>query len=95
MNQTKKEEIYKALVETYGEENQCMMCIEEMSELTKELLKFERGYDGRDQYDRIAEEIADVLITVEQVIRIYGIEDDVNCWVERKLIRTRDKLREH
>lgn len=92
MKQENKEKLYDKLVKTYGEENQCFMCIEEMSELTKELLKFERGDCGLDQYDRIAEEIADVRITLEQVIRIYDIEDDVNCWYERKLLRTRNRL---
>lgn len=56
------EEILEKALDTYGVEAQRQMCIEEMSELTKELCKNSRGRMNEEQ---IAEEIADVLITVD------------------------------
>ena len=54
----------------WGEDAQIRMCIEEMSELTKELCKYDRtvGTDKEQQtIAAIKEEIADVLNMVEQL----------------------------
>ena len=50
---------------------QTMVAIEEMSELTKELVKQMRG---RDNKDAIAEEMADVEIMMCQLRLMYGIK---------------------
>lgn len=84
--------LYKDLTEFYGEQHQCLICIEEMSELTKELVKYERGIEDDTQYRKIAEEIADVEIMLEQVKRIYDVEQDVAEWKTVKLFRTRQRL---
>ena len=63
---TKQKELY----EKYGKDNQINIVIEEMSELTKELLKDKRGKDNRPQ---IVEELADVLFTLEYVKIAFGI----------------------
>ena len=42
MEQEKKEKLFLKLFDTWGEEAQIRMCIEEMSELTKELCKYLR-----------------------------------------------------
>lgn len=89
MTQVEKIELYNELVETYGQEHQCMIAIEEMAELTKELVKFERGFFN---HNEIAEEIADVEIMLEQVKRIYGISDCVEQWKDEKLNRTQARL---
>ena len=71
-------EVYHAFVTKYGERSQRMQCIEEMSELIKELCKLER-YKGTDKekavIENIKEEIADVLNMVEQLEYVYGEED--------------------
>ena len=89
MNEEERRELYQALADFYGEKNQCLLCIEEMAELTKELLKFERGFLN---YEQIAEEVADVTITLEQVVNIYNISDDVQKYREKKLQRTAGRL---
>ncbi len=58
-----KEVLYKA-IKTYGFNAQLDMCIEEMSELTKEICKKKRGKDNRME---IIEEMADVYIMLEQL----------------------------
>lgn len=89
MTKEEKSELYKELAEHYGEKHQCMLCIEEMSELIKEIVKFERKHNN---YNEIAEEVADVQIMIEQVIAIYGINEEVERWKEKKLKRTEARL---
>lgn len=67
------------------------MAIEEMSELTKALLKDRRSL--RSQKLEVAEEIADVLITIEQLIMIYDNEELVNKNVNSKIARLAERLK--
>jgi len=73
----KYRDIYKKIYEKWGLESQERMCIEEMSELTKELCKRVR-YETTDKENQIKiniiEELADVINCVEQLIYIYGEE---------------------
>lgn len=84
-------ELYQKAIETYGEESQRRVAIEEMSELTKELCKWDRGHNNR-LY--IAEEIADVKIMLEQLTLIHGCDDLINDWYDFKLERLERKLTE-
>ena len=65
----KPNELYKK----YGKDLQINMVIEEMSELTKELLKDKRGKDNR---ENIVEEYSDVLFTLEYVKIAFDIKDE-------------------
>ena len=69
---------YKLFIDKFGIESQEMICIEEMSELTKELCKLSR-YKGSDKEkeitDNIREELADVLNMAEQLSYYYGSEE--------------------
>ena len=55
----------------YGKLNQLDVCIEEMAELTKEIVKNKRGENNR---DHIVEEIADVYIMLEQLELIFDVD---------------------
>lgn len=79
-----EKEIYRAAIEKYGDNHQMMMCIEEMSELTKELCKNIRGRNNKEQ---IAEEIADVQIMLEQMKILFDCETVVCFWTDEKLQR--------
>ena len=71
-------EVYQMFIDNYGIKSQRLLCIEEMSELTKELCKINR-YAGTDKekqvIENIKEEIADVLNMVEQLEYIFGADD--------------------
>ena len=73
--------MYDKFLNEFGIESQHHMCIEEMSELTKAICKFER-FKGTDKeseiLDNLKEEIADVLNMVEELEHYYGIEDIEN-----------------
>ncbi len=88
-------DIYKECIEVWGEDAQIKMCIEEMSELTKELCKNYRDkFKGTpEQIDHICEEIADVQNMVDQMQHIFGVEK-VDAYREAKLARTKLRLEE-
>lgn len=86
---TERVPIYEDAIRTYGPSLQCMVAIEEMSELTKELCKHERWQGS---IEHIAEEIADVTIMVEQLRIIFNVNEMVHESMDRKLERLKDRL---
>ena len=77
------------VIDFYGEDMQLNICIEELSELIKDLCKVKRGIGN---LDNIAEEMADVKIIMEQLDIIFGNSDDVNEWYEHKIDRLQKRL---
>ena len=70
-------EEYKMFL-NWGLDSQVRMCIEEMSELTKELCKVQRYWDTDKQKnidDNIREELADVLNMAEQLEYYFGVDE--------------------
>lgn len=76
--------IYIKALDTYGAQAQTMMCMEEMSELQKELCKHARGADNT---AHIAEEIADVRIMLDQMELLHGCGVLVADYEQVKLLR--------
>lgn len=84
-----EQEIYKAAIDKYGANQQMMMCIEEMSELTKELCKNMRGKKNK---ENIAEEIADVQIMLEQMKLLHDCGTAVCFYHDEKLQRLQKRI---
>ena len=80
---------YKVALRKWGIDSQVMMAVEEMSELTKEICKIFRG---KGTMDDLADEIADVLITLEQLKFIYEIGDMVDDHINAKIYRLQERL---
>lgn len=81
---------YKKAIKTYGKKAQKLMAIEEMSELTKEICKDFRGMLDR---EHLIEEIADVTITIYQLLMMYEIGDnEIQQMCERKVERLKERL---
>ena len=81
---------YNKVIAMYGEEAQKLMAIEEMSELTKEICK-----DFRAKLDRehLIAEMADVTITIDQLMMMYEISDkEIQQMRERKIERLKERL---
>lgn len=96
-----KESVLKTLskaIETYGEESQIDMAIEEMSELTKALLKYKRAERSPSVYDfetirsNISEEIADVMIMISQLVLIFENRDEIFDCFDNKIRRLEKRL---
>lgn len=81
-------EVLRKAVETYGKEAQTDMMIEEMSELTKALLK-QRRNGTSETVDNVLEEMADVEIMLNQMKMIYG---DTTKYRVEKIARLASRL---
>ena len=94
MNKNDRNEAYKTFLNAWGEKAQIMMCVEEMSELTKALCKYMRfkkhGIDDELDYN-IKEEIADVYNMINQLKMIFG-EDKIEKIADMKIERTLKKI---
>lgn len=80
------------IINKYGKTSQVLQSIEEMSELTKELLKnINRNVDNKKE---ITLEIADVIIMLMKLMLIYGIEPEkVLGSIEYKLERQEKRMK--
>lgn len=100
-------EVLQECIDTYGADKQIDQTIEEMSELTKALLKHRRkaiqlesgnvnptpDTDLRKARGDILEETADVIIMLTQIIMIFGGRDFVERIIESKVGRQKKRLR--
>ena len=75
--------LYKEAVERFGKENQLLVTIGELSELSSELAKALIPQHKTPEEELLLE-IADVCIMMEQLKVIYG-EDNINRAIELKL----------
>lgn len=83
MEEKERKAIYKKAMDLYGYQKQMLVTIEEMAELTNALVKKERG---RATDEDVIGEIADVIICVEQMADIFGV-DKVVAMKDAKLRR--------
>ena len=91
MRTASETEVFRKAIDTYGEESQMHMVLEEMSELAKEICKLLR-YSKNQRKRHVAEEVADVEIMLEQIKMIFHIDDDVEMWRLDKTVRLKKKL---
>ena len=82
----KKSEVYNLIIMQNGIDNQKLVAIEELSELTKELTKGLRK-DSHGSHMHLAEEIGDVEICLEQLKQYYKMEKEVAFFKKFKLER--------
>ena len=85
MIKKKEHAIYRAAHHTYGISTQVTVALEELAELQQEVCKMIRG---RGERHHMAEEIADALIVIEQLMLISGISyGEVQKVRVQKLVR--------
>lgn len=95
----KDPEVLQKAISKYGNRAQVDMAIEEMSELTKALLKYRRSIpsvtvrDLQRMNENIIEEAADVLITVAQVIMMCDNDNEIQAVVDFKVNRLQERMR--
>lgn len=76
----------------YGVAAQDDVAIEEMSELTKAIIKVRR-YNNSDTYENLCEELADVFIMCEQILMSLD-KAKVQSYIDAKLERLNERLGE-
>ena len=74
----------------FGERNQLIVAVEELSECQKEICKILRGGYG---LRNLAEEIADATIMLEQIQLIFSINDCVCNFMDEKIKRLEDRVK--
>lgn len=84
------ENVCEKALKTWGKNAQMLQLLEEMSELQKEVIK--NINRGQDNIAALAEEAADVMIMMEQLIYIYGIDEQVHQQAEYKINRLKKHL---
>lgn len=82
-------QVYGQAIERYGQEMQCIVAIEELSECQKEICKVLRG---KGNMDHLAEEVADATICLEQVRIMFGLNDMVCSRMDEKVERLLHRL---
>ena len=74
-----------------GEKTQIIKTCEEMSELQTALLHY---CNGKDSVHHVTEEIADVLVMIEQLKIIFNVsEKEVGEIMEYKILREKERIR--
>jgi NTP pyrophosphatase (non-canonical NTP hydrolase) len=89
---SEKGRIYLKAIETWGEQAQIGMAIEECSELITVLVKLGRKKNGSTK-EQVIDEVADVMIMMEQLQHIFGFSD-VADRKDFKLSRLKERLDE-
>lgn len=87
---SKERYILKKAIELKGKEHQQLIAIEEMSELTKEIVKKFRNNDITNIH--LYEEIGDVLIMLKQLMIMYDCSFEVSDVISYKIKRLADRL---
>lgn len=83
--------ILENVIKKYGVLNQLTVSIEELSELTKELCKYQRA-DIAKNHELIAEEMADVQIMIWQLKMIFDNSKSFDKWVNKKINRIERRM---
>ena len=83
-------ELYQKCIDKWGKVAQILMAIEEMSELSTNLLHRLRG--RHPTLNSLVEEVADVRIMVEQIEYLYGIDELVLIEKGRKIERLEERV---
>ena len=93
----KIEEVIRQMLSKFGEDSQIDVAIEEMSELTKELIKYKRSkIHFREKQatsrEHVIEEIADVMFMLEYLVEIFGVDlEELQKTILAKAHRTKER----
>lgn len=90
INYSERCKTYTNAMLAFGELNQLIVAVEELSECQKEICKILRG--GED-YRHLAEEVADATIVLEQIRLMFNINDCVCNFMDEKIKRLDSRLK--
>ena len=92
MTSQNRKDLY-TISDYYGNKAQCVVAIEEMSELTKILCKYQR--DKQISFNDLVEEVTDVLIMIEQIKIMFGIRHSyIQSIIDNKIERQLKRMSE-
>lgn len=82
--------VYTNALIRYGDDRQMIKCLEELAECQQAICKV---LWGGENFDHLAEEIADATIMLEQMRLIFNINDKVCQYMDAKVMRLESNLR--
>lgn len=85
---------YQLAIEYFGKDHQLIKAIEELNELSKELCKVALNDSSKERLEKVAEEIADAEIMIQQLKYILPISAIIPKYKMLKLNRIREKILE-
>lgn len=85
-----RSKIYAEAAETFGNNMQIVVALEELSEVQKELCKALRG---KINIFNLAEEVADATIMLEQIRQMFNINEQVCGYMDEKVLRLRQRIK--
>lgn len=84
-----KKDIYKKAISHYGAKHQMFKTVEELAELSAALMKY--NLEGHGKLN-VLEEVADVIVMIEQLRIILDADSVIDGIIESKLMRLGAKL---
>ena len=97
MTEKEREKAIIEIINHYGKDSQIDICIEELSELTKALLKYRRANNPVEMklaISNIIEEIADVKIMSKQMEKLFFCEAETARIIDLKIQRQLKRMTE-
>lgn len=85
-----REKVYTNAIIAYGEQRQIVKCLEELAECQQVICKVVYEEDTK---DHLAEEIADAIICLEQMVYLFGLDEAVCSWMDSKIKRLDKNLK--
>ncbi len=93
-----EQDVLQEAINTYGVDHQCLVAMEECAELVQALSKpLRKDFNGRTpkRYAHIAEEIADVELSIACVKQALNLQESVAQIKEQKLSRLWARIKEY
>lgn len=84
-----RRKVYNKALAAYGDCMQMVVAVEELAECQQAICKILRG--GED-FNHLAEEVADATIMLEQVRQMFNINDKVCEYMDAKVTRLEERL---
>ena len=91
-------DVLQKAIKHYGTHNQMLKCIEECGELSRAIsrvlieLSSGDGFTTEESQENLHEELADVLIMIEQMIIMFDCGDEVFIQQVKKMKRLKERL---
>ena len=80
-----KQEYTQEMIDTLGKETTLVIAMEELAELQQQVSKL---YRGKGNLENLTEEIADVCICIDLIMKVSGItEEQLESWINKKMER--------
>lgn len=87
-----RKKVYMNALITYGDRKQMVKCLEELAECQQAICKIILGGEN---FDNLAEEIADATIVLEQMRLLFNNNDKVCEYMDAKVQRLDDNLKKN